>query len=198
MSRLPFDEINALNKSRLPVRELDGIQARLERHFNNAGHIKSRKDCEDIIDELLDLYLLALAEAVNSINEQYSTRIQPDPQEVQEIVYQAVDGATWEDRVWTWFETGGTLPDIVRIAETETTRISNTAALDTATKAGAKEKTWLTMLDDRVRDTHFYLEGMTVPIDARFYTFDGDSALAPGGFALPQNNINCRCELRFN
>lgn len=49
------------------------------------------------------------------------------------------------------------------------------------------------MMDDRVRDTHSYLEGMEVPYNARFYTYDGDSAEAPGMFSLPENNINCRC-----
>lgn len=59
-------------------------------------------------------------------------------------------------------------------------------------------KTWVTMNDDRVRDTHFYLEGVTVPFDARFYTYDGDSALYPGGFEYPQNVVNCRCRLKYS
>jgi hypothetical protein len=49
------------------------------------------------------------------------------------------------------------------------------------------------MQDDRVRDTHDYLEGMVVPFSSRFYTYDGDSADYPGGFTLPENNIGCRC-----
>ena len=183
-SILPFDELNALEK-------------KIAQHFGYDGHIKSKEDCEDIIDELLDLYLLTLAEAIEAVNQQFGTSIECLPQDVQEMVYKAIDGATWPDRVWTWFETGGTLPDIMRIAETEMTRIGNAAALDIAIKAGAREKTWLTMLDDRVRDTHTYLESVTVPIDARFYTYDGDSALAPGGFTNASNNCGCRCELRF-
>jgi uncharacterized protein with gpF-like domain len=58
---------------------------------------------------------------------------------------------------------------------------------------GATAKRWRTMNDDRVRDTHDYLEGMVVPFSERFYSYDGDSAEYPGGFALPENNINCRC-----
>ena len=184
-SRLPFDELNAFEK-------------RLNVHFDSqTGRIKSRKDCEDIIDELLDLYLLALAEAVDGVNRQFQTEITPTPQEVQETVYRRIQGATWADRVLAWYMSGGTIEDIMRIAETEAHRISNEAAFDTAVKAGAKEKTWLTMLDDRVRDTHTYLESVTVPIDAEFFTWDGDHAQAPGGFERPENNINCRCELRF-
>ena len=56
-------------------------------------------------------------------------------------------------------------------------------------------KTWVTMMDDKVRDTHQYLEGMTVPLDDEFYTYDGDHAQAPGGFTKPENCVNCRCQL---
>jgi hypothetical protein len=70
--------------------------------------------------------------------------------------------------------------------------------LDTAKYAGAKSKTWVTMMDDRVRDTHDYLEGETVGIGEDFYTYDGDHASAPGLFELAENNVNCRCELLFS
>ncbi len=90
------------------------------------------------------------------------------------------------------------MDDLIRKAETETHRDANTAALETAKKAGAKNKTWVTMLDDKVRETHAYLEGMTVPIGDDFYTYDGDHAPAPGLFDLAENNVNCRCELVFS
>jgi uncharacterized protein with gpF-like domain len=54
-------------------------------------------------------------------------------------------------------------------------------------------KRWQTMEDDRVRDTHSYLQGMVVPFDADFYTYDSDHAPFPGLFTLPENNIGCRC-----
>ena len=54
-------------------------------------------------------------------------------------------------------------------------------------------KQWQTMRDGRVRDTHSYLQSAMVNLDDKFYTFDGDSALYPGGFELPENNVNCRC-----
>lgn len=94
--------------------------------------------------------------------------------------------------------------DLSRLAETEAHRVLNEAILDSALEYAKNNpdttvtKTWATMLDDRVRETHDYLEGVTVPVDSRFYTFDGDSAMAPGGFSKPQNSINCRCILRIN
>jgi hypothetical protein len=85
------------------------------------------------------------------------------------------------------------------VAETETHRTINEGGYEAAERYAKDHpgvtiyKTWETMMDDRVRDTHDYLEGSTVPMDARFYTFDGDSARYPGDFMLPENNINCRC-----
>ena len=31
----------------------------------------------------------------------------------------------------------------------------------------------------------------------RFYTFDGDHASRPGKFTKAENNVNCRCVLKF-
>ena len=53
------------------------------------------------------------------------------------------------------------------------------------------------MMDERVRDTHYPLEGVTIDMDDDFYTFDGDFASEPGAFMLPENNINCRCYLQY-
>jgi hypothetical protein len=90
------------------------------------------------------------------------------------------------------------------VAETETHRTINEGEDDGARDYAERHpsvtiyKTWVTMGDDRVRDTHDYLEGATIPMDARFYTYDGDSARFPGDFMLPENVINCRCILRYS
>jgi hypothetical protein len=54
------------------------------------------------------------------------------------------------------------------------------------------------MMDEKVRDTHQYLEGMTVGIEEDFWTYDNDHASAPGLFEFAENNVNCRCELLFS
>ena len=114
------------------------------------------------------------------------------------VVDEKVAGRNWKERVEDYFSNGGAGDDLIRIAETETHRIANTAALDTAKKAGAKSTTWVTMMDDRVRETHDYLEGETVGIDEEFYTWDGAHAPAPGMFGVPEEDCNCRCELLFS
>lgn len=180
----------------LPIDEINALEDKLKPHFNDEGKIKSKQDAEDIIDELLDLFLLSYANGANATNAELGTAEMPSVDAVDAAVYAPVAGETWRDRVMGYYETGGSLYDIRRIAETDATRIYNQGAVDAVVVnglQGSTSKRWRTMMDDRVRDTHDYLEGMVVPFNERFYTYDGDSADYPGGFALPENNVNCRC-----
>ena len=87
---------------------------------------------------------------------------------------------------------------ILRVLETEGHRIYNEGGYDRAGDCGAKYKQWQTMADDKVRDSHAYISGEKIPINDLFYTYDGDSALTPGGFDLAENNANCRCWLSYS
>jgi hypothetical protein len=185
-SILPFDELNRLDSE---IRERFGDESLQKR---------DKREEEDIIDELLDLFLLAYAMGNSVTNENLSSSYAPSVDDVMKVVDAEVAGKNWRERVEDYFANGGTGEDLARIADTEAHRIANTAALNTARYAGARSKTWVTMLDDRVRDTHDYLEGETVGIDEDFYTYDGDHASAPGLFELAENNVNCRCELLFS
>ena len=189
-SILPFDELNSL-EDRLKAMFPDG-------KLVNADGNLVKSDLYDVIDMMLDLFLLAYAQGNSVTNANLSSDWTPNVDDVMKIVDEKVAGKTWRERVEDYFANGGSVDDLVRIAETETHRDANTAALDTAKRAGAKSKTWVTMMDDRVRETHDYLEGMTASIDDDFYTYDGDHAPAPGLFELAQNNVNCRCELLFS
>lgn len=83
---------------------------------------------------------------------------------------------------------------VLRIIDTEAHRDYNTGVYDAAKESGKQiRKRWGTMADGRVRETHDYLHGAVVDLDDRFYTYDGDSAMFPGDFSLPENNVNCRC-----
>lgn len=105
-----------------------------------------------------------------------------------------IAGETFRDRIQKQAD-DLSLDGILRIIDTEAHRDYNTGVVDAGikSKVGGLKKMWQTMLDDRVRDTHDYLEGAVVGINDMFYTFDGDSAMAPGGFSKPENNVNCRC-----
>ena len=180
----------------LPFDELNKLVERWRFELGNGPLPKDRE--EDTIDELLDLLLLAYAMGNNVTNENLSSEYEPNLDDIMDVVDARIAGETWKDRVRRWFNEGGSEADIERIAETETHRVANTAAIRAAKRAGAKNKTWVTMMDDKVRDTHEYLEGVTVGIDDDFITYDGDRAQSPGLFSLPENNIKCRCELMFS
>ena len=183
MNLMPFDELNVL-KATLPM------------HFEN-GRIKSEKDCEDIIDEMLDLFLLAYANGVEDVRQSLDTDIQPDIDTVMETVDRPIAGKTWRQRVREYYENGGTEADIMRIAETESHRDSNEAAYVTAKEAGASEKVWHCMMLPTSRDTHIYLNNVSAPIDGAFYTFNGDSAQFPGQFGIAEEDVNCLCFLSY-
>lgn len=180
----------------LPVDEINAFEDRLKVHFTDEGKIKSRKDCDDIVEELLELFLLSYANGATATNRELGTDALPPVDAVNAAVYAVVAGKTWRDRVIGYYEGGGSLYDITRIAETDATRIYNQGAVDAVIAnglQGSTSKRWCTMEDDRVRDSHSYLQGMVVPFDADFYTYDGDHAPFPGMFELPENSINCRC-----
>lgn len=111
-------------------------------------------------------------------------------------IFRKFDGKDFTDRVREYAELGNA-NEILRVVETDGNRVYNTGGVEGARKSGATSKTWRTMKDDRVRDTHDYLEGVTVGIDEKFFTYDGDSARYPGDFEAPQNSIGCRCWLEF-
>lgn len=107
-----------------------------------------------------------------------------------ETVNADIAGETFRERITE----DKSYEEVLRIIDTESHRDYNTAVYTAAKTSGVPvKKTWNTMLDDKVRENHRYLEGIEVGIDDLFYTEDGDSALYPGGFSDPMNNINCRC-----
>ena len=180
----------------LPIDELNAFESQVAERVGKEK-VVYKDDLEDILDLMLDLFLLAYAQGNEITAANLSSEWQPTLDEVMRVVDEKVAGKTWRERTEEYFANGGTGADIVRIADTEMHRIANTAALETAKRGGAKSKTWVTMLDDKVRETHDYLEGVSVGIDDDFITFDGDKAPAPGLFSLASNNVNCRCELMF-
>ena len=108
-----------------------------------------------------------------------------------ETVNMEIAGKTFRDRIMG----EDTAEEVLRVVDTEAVRDYNAGAYNAAKASGIPNlrKRWYTMNDDRVRDSHRYLEGMEVGIDDLFYTEDGDSAMYPGGFSLPENNVGCRC-----
>ena len=110
-----------------------------------------------------------------------------------ETVNMEIAGQTFRDRILN----EDTAEEILRVIDTEAHRDYNAGTYNAAKASGKSglRKRWNTRLDDRVRDQHSYMEGMTVGLDDYFYTYTGDSTLYPGGFGVPELDVNCRCSI---
>lgn len=181
----------------VPFDELNRFEAGLTRYFGEDGKIKSREAYEDMLDEMLDLFLLAYANGVAATNLSLSSDHKPELSEVMQTVDAKVVGKTWRERMQEYFDNGGTVEDVVRIAETEAHRDANAGAYDTAKASGATMKVWHTMMDDRVRDSHYWLEGVTAPIDGEFYNWKGERTMYPGQWGIAEEDCGCRCWLTY-
>ena len=179
---LDFDELNRLTRS---------IYLR---------YAKGEATVDDVIDDffdfLVDVYLLGVEDTEDMLN----AEIKADVKEAADSIYKRVKGKNFKDRIKGYTKPADAdivnislVNELQRLAETEAHRVYNEAILNSGRKAKAKFKQWRTMKDDKVRDTHQYLEGMKIPFENKFYTYDNDSAMCPGGFTKAQNNVNCRC-----
>lgn len=165
----------------------------LESVIRGLKNLEEKK--KEIIDTVLDLLIMAYVFGTDEANNTLGTEIKPDAEEIESAVYKKIADKTFVDRL----EEYSTAEEIIRVIETDANRTYNDAVLNTARKSGKEVfKTWITMADDKVRDTHFYIDSLTVPLEDRFYTFDGDSALYPCGFEKPENNCNCRCHIEVH
>lgn len=158
---------------------------------------------DDRIDEILDMLIMAYVFGTEDADEELTVTESVETDEMYRAVWLNIAGKNWEQRIREYYDDpNATVEDIMRVVETDTNRIYNDAVLNVGEKVSRRgdkvTKTWNTVLDDKVRSTHSYIESVTVPIDKRFYTYDGDSARYPGDFAMPENNINCRCAITLN
>lgn len=181
-SVLPFDEINAL----------------VGQSFDDAAESGS---LEKVTDDLLAILIQAYRLGIASTAESLSVEIEDEIDELYEIVFARIDGITFEDRAEKHFSAGDK-SGLLMLAGSEAHRVFETAAFKAAGRASASYnigvgKMWQTMMDDRVRETHDYLQSRVVGLNEEFYTFDGDHAYFPGGFTDPSNNVNCRCHVRY-
>lgn len=87
----------------------------------------------------------------------------------------------------------------VRNARTMTTSAENggrMAVYEEAQDMGIElEKTWVATLDDRTRDAHIELDGVTIPIDQPFENSIGKIMYPADPEADDENVYNCRCTL---
>jgi hypothetical protein len=143
---------------------------------------------------LIDMYLEGYASVGYMLSD--NVERQPDTNRMMLALSEVVAGATLYDRLREYYDNGDS-QSIKVVIDTEAHRIWEEGADDRATDSGAKTKQWITVGDNRVRDNHHYLAEVKIPIDADFYTPDGDIGQAPGKFGTAKNNANCRCILKY-
>jgi len=173
--QLGFDELNILMSNIVAdgVKPSEGVSAIED--FLISTYARGAYATEDDIDEMHELDTAKMFEALNY----------------------KVEGKDFRDRASEYLNSGDVLA-LMKVADTEYHRMFNRGVIDVALSSDQElTKTWVTMGDEKVRDTHFYLEGVTIPVSEKFVTIGGDSAYAPSGFSLPENNINCRCILKI-
>lgn len=203
MTTLPnFDELNNIRTTLTEQLVGDGDLSTIP----NSLESQARKRVEDTIFELITMgYVYGIEVAGLDLE----TDLPVSAERMYATANKPTAGEDFRKRIDNHIEAfnrGETSPEqlverLAVVAETETHRAINTGEYDGAQDYADRHpnetlfKRWRTVGDDRVRDTHDFLEGATVPLNARFYTYDGDSARFPGDFVLPENNVNCRCDI---
>jgi len=183
---MPFDELNALRQSLVYGQYTDDDGKR--------RYVDTYADLEDEFEDILIMsYLLGSRAAGEMLG------IEPpmDASTLDKVINKKIAGKTWRERLREQLDNGGTVEDIMRIAETESHRDTNEAIYEAAKGSGIQNlyKTWETMEDDRVREAHEEIQGQTVPFEDVFVTWDGHEARFPGDFDAAELNVNCRCFL---
>lgn len=162
----------------------------------------STADIDQIVDDILSFLIRAYTLGIQNAGDMLGSEIKVDVDKMRAAIYAVIEGKTFEDRVIDHV-LAGDIGGLTSLAENEFTRVYNAAVTDGGLEVKASLgngviKTWITVGDDKVRDTHSYLEGNTVDVEEDFWTYDGDHAPYPHGFSKAENNVGCRCSVTLH
>lgn len=173
---LKFDELNTLTKNILTV--------------GNAT------DIEELYFMLIDGYVLGFEHADYMLGLDDEIDADKMNKVIDSILNESFDGQTIREK-YIEYVSNADEASLNRLIDTTFHKAYNIGAYDCASNYDNVGKMWLTVGDDRVRDTHAYLDGVVVDLDSYFYTYDDDKALYPSGFTKVENNVNCRCIIKY-
>lgn len=180
-----------------PWDEIHSVENKAEEALKQARTEDFRRKVDEYIDEIEDLFLMDYMLGLYDVQEQLGQEIEVGYEDIQGVIDRKIDGKDYKQRIEDYFR-DGTPYDIARVIDTDAHRIYNEAMYEGAKSAGATRKTWNCMMLPKSRDTHIYLDGTEVDLDAPFYTFNGDSAMFPGQFGVAEEDINCQCWLTYS
>ena len=84
------------------------------------------------------------------------------------------------------------------IAENEANSVWNDSEYKDAILTGHTMKTWVTMRDKRVRDTHKDVDGVTIPINDFFHVGEAMLLYPRYSCPYPEEIVNCRCSVSYS
>ena len=194
----------------LPVDELNRFRREISEIVRT---VKKEAENYDSIDFLIDLLASTVIPLVEEqLEAEYDLAYldsldgwvddMPDESARAVAVWGEVGGKTFAERIEEY--AAGDLEQfastVETLLETDGHRVRSEGRLDageTLSSVGLTvAKTWRGVLDEKERDAHVALEGVTVPLDGLF-EIDGYKAPAPGLFNVPELDCNCRCELEI-
>ena len=144
---------------------------------------------DTIAEELRERYIEALAEMGDDIDSTVIAYVDKFSKDFVE---------TTVKRISDEYYTSNDRAEVT--AENEANTILNFEDFKDALESGKKYKTWITERDDRVRDTHVVMEGVTIPIDD-YFTVGDSYMLYPkdtGNGASMEEISNCRCSIPYS
>lgn len=194
----------------LPIDELNRYRTEISEIVRT---VKKEAEQYDSIDFLIDLLASTVIPVVEeALEAEYDlayadgldgwVHIDPDEATRKEAVYSPVDGKTFADRIEEYAaeDLEKFASKVETLLETDGHRVRSEGRLDageTLSSVGLSVgKTWRGVLDEKERDAHVALEGVTLPLDGLF-EIDGYKAPAPGLWNVPELDCNCRCELEI-
>ena len=176
---------------------MDELHTRLTEFLTNSSAIAPNVIADKVEDYLLEAYLEGFAGVGYLLGDDSETVC---AQRAMSVVNKLIGGKTFRDRVVEHAKAGD-YNSVLFVAATDGHRVFNAGSNDRANAFQLRgnwiDKTWVTVADNNVRDTHRYLQGESVGLFDRFYTYDNDSALFPGDFSRVENNAGCRCILSY-
>lgn len=184
MNFFPWDDINSL-------------ESKAEEAQKQAELGDFDKVVDTFIDTVDELFEMDYFYGVQDISMQLGKSLEPDFGDMEKSINKVIEGKDYKQRIREYMK-NGTPADIARVIGTDAHRIYNDAMYDQAVRNGATKKTWRTMADLRVRDSHEYLDGVTVGINDEFYTYKGNHTYYPGQFGVAEEDCNCRCWVTYS
>lgn len=176
------------NRYLLKLDEINALAISFTYEFDAVPEPEARRQFYDI---LLDMYIEGWAAAAYMLGEDIAPAGMLTDERRSEITDKKYDGESIGEKFRKHYDAQDAteLEDLIR---SEAHRCYSLGVFKKADASGGMV-TWRTVGDDRVRDTHWWIDGISVPTGSYFVTFDGDKARFPGDFQKAENNANCRC-----